>query len=128
MGLFADKLTNTEIGLTIRNWREEGTLEENMKNLAYRIASGEKIGEIPDAIYLLGKRIKLAEFYETVSDVVEIIEREEEKERAEIEEIDEMIKELENTETDDHSSDDDDFDSIFDSDDDDDIDSIFGED
>ena len=113
MGLFADKPSVTEMGLQLRYWREKGTLRENMQDLAHRIAKGEKVGVIPDAFFLHGKKVKLAEFYQNVIDVVETIEHEEEEERALRDEIDEMIKELENTGADDHSSDDDDLDSIF---------------
>ncbi|MBP5175783.1 MAG: hypothetical protein ILP07_07730, partial [Treponema sp.] len=94
MGLFDEKFNGFDtMPETIHKWRDEGTLEKNLRNLERRIKAGEKYGEIPEAYNLRGKT-NLKKYYTYMTDILETLKENEEREAEEDDRLIQAVDEL----------------------------------
>ncbi len=95
MGLFASKYTIGEMSRTIKKWREEGSVERNLRKIKRRIELGEKFGEIPEAYNGRGKKLNLRGFYNFALTALEAEEEFEKDDDDSSKSSDELLKEIE---------------------------------
>ena len=95
MGLFSAKYTIGDMSRTIKKWREEGSVRENMRRIANRIEAGEKFGEIPEAYNGKGRKLNLNGFYNFALEALEAEEEFEKDDDDSSKSSDELLKEIE---------------------------------